>query len=304
MARTAADPSGIIDINGDATLAGNTLAVTITNNIIRNIGVIGALGRRGIDVFMDDNTNASGTIVIDGNQLSNMQRSGILLDTGTVFNGASYNAKITNNSVGTAAARVGLGTALSVGGESGILVTNRNNNAKNLNLNLSGNTVFNANGGAGSAISTAGVLIRDQNSATTDATVTGNTIETNTSSVVAELRVDTQSATSFLCLDVSGNTLAGGASGLIALNRLAGSTYNVEQASAAAVTAANNGATVTASGSPAFGISCAAPPLAMFRTNTRTEYLAALNGPASKAARGLASLAGPRSKPSRSLTRG
>ncbi len=301
VARTVADTSGVIDINGDATLAGNALSVNITNNTIRNIGTsvagtCGALpctGRRGIDVFMDDNTNASGTIVIDGNQLLNIQRAGIFLDTGSIFNGASYNAKITNNTAGTAAARVGLGTALSAGGENGIIVTNRNNSAKNLNLNLSGNTVRNANGGSGSTINTPGVLIRDQNSATTDATVTGNDIETNTSNVVAELRVDTLTATSILCLDVNGNTLAGGASGVLAINESAG-TLNVEQASAAAVAAANNGATVTVTGTPQFGVSCAAPPLAMFRTNTNREYLAALNGPALKAVRGFSLLSSPR----------
>lgn len=303
VARTLADTSGVIDVNGDATLAGNALSVNITNNIIQNIGtstactapasLLPCTGRRGIDVFMDDNTNASGTIVIDGNQLSNIHRAGIILDTGSIFNGASYNAKITNNTVGTAAARVGIGTALSAGGENGIIVTNRNNNAKSLNLNFSGNTVRNANGGAGSTINTAGVLIRDQNSATTDVTVTGNDIETNTSNAVAELRVDTLTGTSILCLDVNGNTLAGGAAGLIAINESAG-TLNVEQASAAAVTTANNGAAVTTSGTPQFGVTCAAPPLAMFRTNTNREYLAALNGPSLKAAQGFSLLSSPR----------
>ncbi len=293
VARTQSDTAGVIDINGDATLAGNALSVNITNNVIQNIGTsvagtCGALpciGRRGIDVFMDDNTNASGTIVIDGNQLSNIQRAGIFLDTGSIFNGASYNAKVTNNTVGTNAARVGIGTALSAGGESGVRIENRNNNGKSLNLNFSGNTVRNGNGGSGSALNTPGVLIRDQNSATTDATVTGNDIDTNTSNVVAELRVDTLTATSILCLDVNGNTLAGGASGVLAINESAG-TLNVEQASAAAAATANNGATVTTTGTPQFGVTCAAPPLALFRTNARTEYLAALNGPASKAALG------------------
>lgn len=301
VARTTADSSGVIDVNGNGTLAGNSFSFTATNNIIQNIGnntpgSCGALpctSRRGIDVFLADSTSVSGTIVIDGNQITDVKRSGIVFDISNVYSGSNVAAKITNNTVGTNALRVGTGNALSAGGENGINIQNRNNTGKNLNLNLSGNSVRNGNGGSGSTINTAGVLIRDQNSATMDATVTGNDIETNTSNAVAELRVDTLTATSTLCLDVNGNTLAGGASGLIAINESAGA-LNVEQASAAAVTAANNGATVTTSGTPQFNVTCANPPLAMFRTNTRTDYLAALNAPAAKAAQGFAFMPGER----------
>lgn len=299
VARTISDTSGVIDINGDATLAGNSLSVTVTNNVIQNIGsnVAGSCGtlactaRRGIDVFIDDNTIVSGTVVIDGNQINDVKRAGIILDISSIFNGSNVAAKVTNNQLGTVT-RVGTGTALSAGGENGIIVTNRNPNAKSLNLNLSNNTVRNGNGGSGSAINTVGVLIRDQNSARTDATLTGNDIETSTSTVVAELRVDTISATSFLCLDANGNILDVG-NGRIALNRAASSTFNVEQGPTAADLATANGipaANVTATGSPTFGVACAAPPTAFFRSNPAVEYLASLKGPTLKAARGLGRL--------------
>ncbi|MFL6254753.1 MAG: PxKF domain-containing protein [Pyrinomonadaceae bacterium] len=302
VARTAADTSGVIDINGNGTLAGNSLSFTATNNTITNIGSntpgsCGALpctSRRGIDVFLADSTSVSGTIIIDGNQITDVKRSGIAFDISNVYTGSNVAAKITNNTVGTNALRVGTGTALSAGGEIGVNIQNRNNSGKSLNLNFSGNTVRNGNGGAGSALNTPGVFIRDQNSSSLDATLGANNIETNTSSVVAELRVDTSNAGSTLCLDVNGNTLAGGASGLIAINETAGA-LNVEQASAAAVTAANNGAAVTTSGTPQFNVTCANPPLAMFRTNTRTGDLAALDGPAAKAAQGFAFMPGARS---------
>jgi uncharacterized repeat protein (TIGR01451 family) len=295
VARTAADTSGVIDINGDATLAGNSLAFTATNNVITNIGSAALNSRRGIDVFIDDNTNVSaGTIVIDGNQLSNIRRSGIFFDISSIFNGSNVAAKITNNTVGTAGARVGTGNALSAGGENGVRIENRNPNGRSLNLNFADNIVNTGNGGAGSATNTAGVFLRVLNTNSFSATLTNNNVDTNTSNAVAELIAITQNAGSTLCLDATGNTFAGGAAGLITLNETAGA-LNVEQASAAALTAANNGAAVTTTGTPNFNIACAAPPLAMFRTHVNREYLAALGGPTAKAARGLAYLSGARS---------
>jgi uncharacterized repeat protein (TIGR01451 family) len=302
VARTSADTSGVIDVNGDATLAGNSLSFTATNNIIKNIGsaaLCGALpcnSRRGIDVFIDDNTNVSaGTIVIDGNQMSNLRRTGIFFDISSIYNGSAVNAKITNNGVGTNAARVGTGNALSAGGESGVRIENRNPNGKNLNLNFSGNTVRNGNGGTGSTLNSPGVLIRGTNTNSFDATLTGNDIDTSSSNVIAELRVDTLSAGSTLCLDANGNTISAGA-GQIALNETAGA-LNVEQASAAALATANGipAANVTTSGTPQFGTPpCANPPLVLFRTNTNRDYLASYNGPSAKAAQGLAYLSGMR----------
>jgi uncharacterized repeat protein (TIGR01451 family) len=300
VARTAADTSGVIDINGDATLAGNSLAFTATNNIIKNIGsaaLCGALpcnSRRGIDVFIDDNTDVSaGTIVIDSNQLTNIRRSGIFFDISSIYNGSNVAAKITNNTFGTAAARVGTGNALSAGGENGVRIENRNPNGRSLNLNFADNIVNTGSGGSGSATNTAGVFLRVLNTNSFSATMTNNTVDTNTSNAVAELIAITQNAGSTLCLDATGNTFAGGATGLVTLNETAGA-LNVEQASQAALSAANNSVTVTETGSPNYGTACAAPPLAMFRTNTNGQYLAALNGPSSKSAQGSALLSGSR----------
>ncbi|HEX8560198.1 MAG TPA: PxKF domain-containing protein [Pyrinomonadaceae bacterium] len=304
VARTLSDNAGVIDVNGDALKPGNSLSVAVTNNTVTNIGTSAAclapavalpcLGRRAVDVFIDDNTNVAGSIVIDGNHLSNVQRAGIVLDVSNIFNGGNVAAKVTNNTVGTSAARVGLGTALSAGGELGVSIQNRSANGKSLNLNFSGNTVRNGNGGSGSALNTPGVFLRAQNSASMSATLTGNDIETSTSTTVAELRVDTSVGSPTLCLDVNGNTLDGGA-GRVALNQTSGA-FNVEQASAAAVAAANGvpAGNVTVAGSPQFGVACAAPPLAMFRTEAGRGQLAALSSPSPKAAQGFSYLMGAR----------
>ncbi|MBV9923746.1 MAG: DUF5011 domain-containing protein [Acidobacteria bacterium] len=298
VARTVLDTSGVIDINGNGTLAGNSLSFTATNNNITNIGsnTAGSCGtlpcssRRGIDVALADNTSVSGTIVIDGNQITDVKRTGIIFDIGSNYNGSNVALKVTNNTVGTNALRVGTTGA----GEIGINVQNRNPNGKGLNLNLSGNTVRNGNGGAGSALNTPGVFLRAQNTATMDATLTGNDIETSTSGVVAELRVDTTTNTPTLCLDANGNILDAG-NGRIAVNRNNG-TLNVEQASAAALASANGipAANVTTAGSPTFGVTCANPPLVFFRTAAPREYLAALDAPAAKATQGFSHRSGAR----------
>ena len=281
VAHGLSDQSGVIDINGDGLLAGNSLALNISNNIIKNIGVntgdcdgagAGTLpcqGRRAIDVSIDDNTNVSGTIVIDGNTITNVVRAGIIFDVSDVFNGSSpVPAKITNNTVGTDALPVGYGTVLSAGGESGIRIESRSNNAKNLNMLVSGNSVRNGNGGAGSGLNTSGLFIRTQNAGTMSATVTSNNISTNASGAAVEINVNTNTitvgnpTTHILCFDASGNTLAAGA-GIINLNELNG-TLNVEQASAAALAGANGipAGNVTVGGSPTFGVACATPPAA------------------------------------------
>ncbi len=277
VGRTGADTSGVIDIGGDALLAANSISFTVTNNTIRNIGdnipnSCGALechGKRGIDVFVDDNSNISGTLTIDGNVITNVQRMGIVFDVGSTFNGANFAAKITNNRVGIRADntidRVGLGDALAAGGENGIRVENRNGNAKNLNILVSNNLVYNANGAAGSLLNSSGMLVRTQGTATMSATVTNNTVNVNNSSTSVGFNVQASGpagSNSTTCFDASGNTITAPGGGF-SLAEVLGA-LNVEQASAAALQSANSGTnSVTISaGSPNFGVACAAPPAA------------------------------------------
>ncbi len=276
VGNTLADTSGVIDLGGDALLAGNSISFNVSNNIIRNVGLASAClspasalpcdGKRGIDVFIDDNANVSGTLTIDGNIITNVRRMGVIFDTGSTFNGANFAAKVTNNRIGIRADntidRVGTGTPLATGGENGIRIENRNGNAKNLNILVSNNLVYNGNGAAGSPLNNSGMLIRAQGTATISSTVTNNTVNVNTSSGSFGFNVQTANGTTeTLCFDGSGNTITapGGGFGLTEVN----GTLNIEQASSAALATANGGASVSiVSGSPTFGVACAVPPAA------------------------------------------
>jgi hypothetical protein len=291
LAVTHADTSGVIDIGADATDAGAVAAgafihFTITNNVIKNIGTSTAClspasqlvcdGKRAIDVFIDDNSiigndtdptvDADDEIVIEGNVITNVRRMGIIFDSGSAYNGSNYAARIVNNRVGIRADntidRVGIGSALSAGGESGIRIENRSTNAKNLNVLVQSNLVYNGNGAAGSSLNGSGIFLRTQNSATMSGTVTNNTVNTNNSSTSNALRADTNFSSggnATLCLDASGNTLAA-PDDEISLNEIQG-ILNVEQASLAALASANPGSTaVVDNGTPQFSVACAAPP--------------------------------------------
>jgi hypothetical protein len=183
--------------------------------------------------------------------------------------------------------------------QSGIRVIRRVDGSPAANVLISGNTVRNGSGNTGTASNSPGILLRAQNTASLSVTAGGNDVETNTTAVgngaVGELRAETISAGSTLCLDASGNTLAG-SSGLIALVETAGA-LNVEQGGAAALSSANGGtpiSTVTTSGvvtSPNYNVPCAAP-VASLRPNTSGQYLAAARS--AKSAQTFAYLAGAR----------
>lgn len=283
--RTIADTAGVIDIGGDALLNGNFIHFTITNNTIRNVGDatdgscgagVDCDGKRAIDVFIDDATvigndtnaalDADDTVLIDGNVITNVHRAGIQFDIGQTFNGSDIAAKITNNRVGIHADntidRVGKGDALSAGGEWAILIENRTQNVKNLNILVSNNLFYNGNGGTGSTLNNSGMLIRTQRSGTMSGTVTNNTFNVSTSGSSFGINAGTvNTGTPVLCLDASGNTITAPGGGINLAESVG--TLNVEQASSAALSTANGGATVNiATGTPSFGVACAAPPAA------------------------------------------
>ncbi|HEX8501244.1 MAG TPA: Ig-like domain-containing protein [Pyrinomonadaceae bacterium] len=273
-----ADNSGVIDIGGDGLKAGNSFAVNVSNNIIKNIGTntgdcdgansgtLPCQSRRAIDVSIDDNTNISGTIVIDGNNITNVVKEGIIFVVTDIHNGSdTVNARITNNVVGTNAAPVGTlitNTVTGAGGVSGIRAENFSEAGVTptfLNVLIDNNSVRNGNGTAGSALNTPGIFVRATNTATMSATVTNNNVDTN--ATVGELTAQTNlGTTEVLCVDINNNTLSntgsGGAINLVELN----GTLNVEQ-SQAALSANNHGATVNIPNNPpTFSVGCTAPP--------------------------------------------
>jgi uncharacterized repeat protein (TIGR01451 family) len=288
VGKTLADTSGVIDLGADATdtsavANGNFIHFTVTNNIIKNIGTSAAClapasslechGKRGIDVFIDDNSiigndgnptiDGDDAIIISGNVITNLQRSGIMFDVGQVFNGSNFAAKVLNNRVGidanNAIARVGVGDALAPAGEWAMLVENRNQNGKDLNILIQNNLFYNGNGGSGSALNNSGMLFRSQRSATLTGTVTGNTFNVNTSSTSYGVHVGTVNTGSpSVCFDASGNSISAPGGGF-ALTEAVGD-LNVEQ-SQADLSSLNGGASTSIlTGAPDFGVACSAPP--------------------------------------------
>jgi hypothetical protein len=123
------------------------------------------------------------------------------------------------------------------------------------------------------------ILLQTQAAATMTGLISGNVVDANTTSIIEVSRVRaigtsamnvivtnndledtsgtrvefdaTTASSGAINLDISDNTIAT-IVGVIKLSETAG-TLNVEQSSAAAVSIANNGATVTSTGSPQFG---------------------------------------------------
>ncbi|HEX6185294.1 MAG TPA: PxKF domain-containing protein, partial [Pyrinomonadaceae bacterium] len=293
VSRTTSTAEGVINLTSSANVAGNTFSANVSGNTITGVGssvancgggAVACLGPlNAIVINPGGASSVTGTIIVDGNVLTDAQQGGVSLTLSNAGVGSSaVNAKIINNTLGTTAAPIGNGAAALA--RSGIRVERTTNGGPTgNNVLISGNSIRNGNGGSASALNAPGIFIRTQNTNTMDATVTGNNVDTNTSTVVAELRVDTSSAGSTQCLDASGNTFASG-SGLIVLNETAGA-LNVEQANAAALATANGGATVTETGTPNYNLACAAPVASLNRLNTNGQYLAA--APATKDALGL-----------------
>jgi hypothetical protein len=206
-------------------------------------------------------------IVIDGNTMTNVQQGGMKLDMSNTGSGSSaVAAKITNNTIGTDAARVGIGPGTSISVASGIIVERRKNDSPAGNVLISGNSIRNGTSGQSlSTLNAPGIFVRTKANSHLDATVTGNNVDTASSNGVAEMRFDTNAnevgdiQNPFECDDVSGNTLPAPSASAIVFNETNG-THVVEQASAGAVSTANSSAPVSAGAGVAFGTACAAPP--------------------------------------------
>ena len=281
--RTASTGEALINLNSSATLAGNQMGITVQRNNINGVGIAGSIGPLStILVLLTNAANVPNTINIDDNTLSNVQQQGIFLDmanTGVVA--SNINSRIVNNCIGKlrvagactgANAPIGLGSTIA----SGIRVERRTAGAKQANVLIDGNTIRNGTAVAGSALNSPGIFARTQIDNTSSVTVTNNDVDTIFTGV-AEMRFDTNNASATMCVDVNTNIVAAGA-GTIAINETAGA-LNVEQASAAAVAAANGipAGNVTVTGTPQFGIACAIPPVASLLRPTR-DYLAFRSG--------------------------
>ncbi len=144
----------------------------------------------------------------------------------------------------------------------------RPTNASTIDLLVDGNT--------GTGNTTSRFLdIDSEASATVNATVTSNNFTNIHGSAGQSIDFASETVTASLCANVSGNTLS---PNTITLNEAAGN-MTVTQASAAAVAAANGGATVTVLGTPTFGSPACAQPMNLVSTSKGSESMTMSSAP-------------------------
>jgi hypothetical protein len=252
---------GIAGGNSEIVLAqttGGTLNGTFLGNTI-GTAAFGNGDRRGIGVIAEPDVDVNGElgsidIVIDGNIINRLtDREAIFVD----LREDTTNSEliIRNNVIGQLAGFEG-----QVGGiREAIDVQNRGEVTRTLNIAVTNNNVRTT-----SSVWAVNLEVNIDNATpgnlTTHATVTGNTIRNTGTGDELIARPRDAGAVTTLCLDMTGNTLDSGA-GVITLDETG--VLNVEQASAAALAAANGipGGNVSVSGSPSFGVACASPPV-------------------------------------------
>ncbi|MEK7833322.1 MAG: Ig-like domain-containing protein, partial [Acidobacteriota bacterium] len=240
---------GAINVtDGDLDGSGPTVNGQIRNNTLNNI-----VGSRGIAVIADTFAGPF-DLTVNDNTIDRLQStSKHAINVGIRNNVTNADVKIMNNLIGQAANlwTAGSGTA------EAILVLTQDAASANVRIN---NNVVTANA------TLEVVRVRAIGTSTQNATINNNTL-TDTSAAHIELAAVTASGTPTMCANISGNVLPGGAIGVIQLTESAGA-LNVTQASAAAVAAANSGATVTVSGTPTFGVpACTLPTFAPIETD-------------------------------------
>ncbi len=241
----------------------NLGAISMTNGLtanaditIQNNTINNIVGARGI-TFTGDGTSVN-KLKIDNNTIDRLGS--------TSKHGISVN--LTSSGAGTTA--------------SGDVIVSNNHIGQAANL-------WTAGDGTGN-----GVLLQTQSSTTMKASLTGNVVSANTTSVIEVMRVraintsmldatvtgnnltDTSgshvefdastgtssSAGGTICLNISGNTVPASGVGVIQINENTSGTINVTQASSAAVSTANTNATVNVTGTPQFGQPACATPTA------------------------------------------
>jgi hypothetical protein len=229
--------------------SGGTWVGEVRDNVIQNINV--ALGgRHGIGHVNEPPSGiATTSLIIDGNSIDDLpEREAIFIDF-RQFAG-NGNVTIANNSIGQ-------NSGGAIGGLQEGIEFRARGNAKTVNVLIDNNTVT-ANMTT-SSTSRGVVSVDAEDNATINLNLTNNTI--TDLGINREIEVDAEDhPTSELCANITDNALDGGA-GVMELDDDGAVNLKLVQVSAAAMSAANGGATVTVVGSPTFGAvaSCTLP---------------------------------------------
>jgi len=231
---------GAINItDGDLDGGGPTVTGMVRNNVLKNI-----VGSRGI-VLIADTFAGPLDLTVDNNSIDRLgSTSKHAINVGVRDNVAGAKVKIINNDIGQNPSPAAPGTLWTAGNGTAEAILVLTQNAASANVLLNGNVI--------DANATLEVMrVRAIGTSTMNATVTSNDLnDTNTTHI--EFAAVTASGTPTMCVNISGNILPAAGVGVIQLTKSTG-TMNVTQASAAAVAAANSGATVTVTNVPTFG---------------------------------------------------
>ena len=235
---------GAINVtDGDLDGGGPTVTGTIRNNTLNNI-----VGSRGISVVADTFAGPLDLTINNNNvdRLGSTTKHAIFTDVRN--NVTNADVRVTNNDIGQSPSPSPAGTLWTAGNGTAEAVLVQCQNSASVNALVTGNVI--------DANATLEVMrVRAINSCTNNATVTGNDLN-DTSATHIEFAAATGTGAAVgggICLNISGNTLPAAGVGVIQINENAApGVINVVQADAAAVAAANSGATVTVTGTPTF----------------------------------------------------
>ena len=235
---------GAINVtDGDLDGGGPTVTGTIRNNTLNNI-----VGSRGISVVADTFAGPLDLTINNNNvdRLGSTTKHAIFTDVRN--NVTNADVRVTNNDIGQSPSPSPAGTLWTGGNGTAEAVLVQCQNSASVNALVTGNVI--------DANATLEVMrVRAINSCTNNATVTGNDLN-DTSAAHIEFAAATGTGAAVgggICLNISGNTLPAAGVGVIQINENAApGVINVVQADAAAVAAANSGATVTVTGTPTF----------------------------------------------------
>jgi hypothetical protein len=266
---------------------GATHVGTIENNVFDNVAENGSIANTSI--IRTQNSGGKMTAVVEDNVVQNITYAvagrhviGHIFEP-IAFNAANFSdlrfegntASVTYTGTNREFAHIDYRASAS-GGDIKILNNNftltgadaqeifelrfRTTNASTIDLLVDGNT--------GTGNTTSRFLdIDSEAAATVNSTVTNNNFTNTHGTPGQSIDFASETATASLCANVSGNTLS---PNTITLNEIAGN-MTVTQASAAAVAAANGGATVTVGGTPTFGApACSLPMNAMMAAPSKT----------------------------------
>ncbi len=233
--------AGVISTN----TTGGDLAGVISGNTIEN-----STGRRGISIVSEPlSGTASVDVTIDDNDIDELpNREAILVDLRSST--TTGDVRVTNNRIGDKAGSEG-----QIGGSRDGLSFRARGLNPTLDLLVENNTIR-----VGNDVPDAAVDIDSEDSATVNATVRNNTIVNigkpgGIGPVGNGVEVAAEDSGSSACADISGNAV-----GTIELDNAAGATLAIEDASTAALSANNSGATVIVPGAPiTFNAVCPEP---------------------------------------------